>query len=523
MPIFSRASVIDGYDKKGLSLDVVVQGDTITEILPSGSVSSKEAIDCSSLILCPGFVDMHGHSDLQVLRNPLMSEKIMQGITTEVCGNCGIGVFPFHKESPLLKELTKDVLGTYKTLGYRDFNAYKTALSEKGSGTNMAFLQAHSMLRCFAMEGNAQRKASKKEVLTMCKELETSLIQGCVGFSSGLYYAPCIFADDYELQALVSVAASYDRLFCVHMRCEGSDILQSAKQVLNLAAKCKVRLQMSHLKVIGLKNQHLVPHLLQLIDQAHEEGLDVQFDQYPYEYGSTSLFSLLPPEYLKLDRTELQSLLKDENERKLIKDQMEHPNHYDSLASLCGWDQIRPLCLSSNTAYEGLSIADIAQKQGQDPYTAFFDMLSVEQGSALMMDITQSQQSIKQILSHDLMCFGTDALYAGQKAHPRSYHAAIHLLDRYYKTEHVLDLPSMISKMSKKGAERLSLSDRGRIQQGCKADLVLIDLHALKDHSDALHPDRKSEGIKLVMVNGEVAYTEEEGPKGCFGKPLLYS
>lgn len=523
MHVFSGAYVIDGNKTPGFYADVVVEGDTITKILRAGSVQSETALSCSGLVLCPGFVDMHGHSDVHVLKNPTVNEKLRQGITTEVCGNCGIGLFPSTGQRTLLDDLASDVLGTYEKRSFRDFNAYLQALKEKGSGINMAFLQAHSTLRSFVMEGGANRRADKTEVSRMCKELERSLSQGCLGFSSGLYYAPCLFADDYEILSLLKTVAEFDRLFSVHIRCEGNEAPASVLQVLSYAQKAKVRLQISHLKVIGKRNQHLVPQVLKLIEDAHSDGLDVQFDQYPYTYGSTSLFSLLPPSYVRLERATLQSLLGDENTRKQIQEQMENPEHYDSIVFLCGWDQIRILALSSNSQYEGMTIAEIAAMRKQNPYDAFFDLLKEERGTALMTDVTQSHASIKQILCHPLMCFGTDALYAGMKAHPRSYQAAIHLLDRYWKQEEVLPLESLIAKMSSNGAKRLGLSDRGYIQEGCKADLVLIDTKSLKDCSDASHPDKVSKGIKLVMVNGKVAYTETEQSTLCNGSLLLYS
>jgi N-acyl-D-aspartate/D-glutamate deacylase len=210
----------------------------------------------------------------------------------------------------------------------------------------------------------------------------------------------------------------------------------------------------------------------------------------PYEYGSTSLFSLLPPPYLKLGRSELKSALGSESERRIIKAMMEEGKGWDSIASLCGWDDIKVLVLHSNPQYEGLSMNEVAQLRNQDPYEAFFDVLVQEEGSALMTDVTQSQDSIKRILSHPLMCFGTDALYAGQKAHPRSYQAALHLLERYWKQEPVLSLEQLIAKMTSCGAKRLGLADRGLVSKGYKADLVLFDPVELADRSDEMDTRR---------------------------------
>ncbi len=505
MIVFSNATVVDGSASTAFKADVVVDGDHISSLHPALSIDDVGVIDCTDLVLCPGFVDIHGHSDLEVLRNPSMRPKIGQGITTEVAGNCGIGVFPAEADNAFLAELTGDVLGYYPHVGWPSFSSYLVAFKQQGSGTNMAFLQAHSNLRSHALQGNPNRAAADDEIQSMCLSLRRSLEGGCIGLSSGLYYAPCIFADHKELLALLAVVKAYDRLFCVHMRCEGSDILASIAEVLDLARQSGVKLQISHLKVIGKQNQKLVPAMLTLIEDARMEGVDVQFDQYPYDFGSTSLFSLLPPPYLKLNRRDLRQALLDTSERSTMKAMMEEGNGWDSIASLCGWDAVKVIVLQSNPQYEGLYMSEIAQMRNQDPYEAFFDILAQEQGSALMTDVTQSQDSIKRILSHPLMCFGTDALYAGEKAHPRSYQAAIHLLARYWKQEPVLSLEQLIAKMTGCSAKRLGLVDRGLIAVGYKADLVLFDPRQLSDCSDEDSACRVSNGLRLVMVNGSIA------------------
>ena len=260
-----------------------------------------------------------------------------------------------------------------------------------------------------------------------------------------------------------------------------------------------------------------------MIDHARERGLDVQFDQYPYHFGSTSLFSLLPPSYLRLPREEVQSLLMDASARTKIRSEMEHPEGWDSIAELCGWDQVSIQSLEGNRQYEMMSLSDIAREQGSDPYEVFFDILQEAKGTALMMDVTQSEESLKKILFHPLMCFGTDALYAGALSHPRSYQSTLHLLDRYGKQEAVLPLQSLIARMTGNPASRLGLQDRGFIKTGYKADLVLLDWQNLAEHNDIKHPEITGDGISMVMVNGVVAYQEGNYHDSTSGSLLLYS
>ena len=517
---FQNATIIDGTGSVPYQGDVAIKNDKIEKIFNDGGSPSGKVIDATGLVLCPGFIDIHAHSELEVLRNPTMEAKIGQGITTEVSGNCGIGVFPAKQNDEVLYAYTRDVLGPYAPFGWKDFDSYCAELGKKGSGTNMAFLQSHSALRCRSLEGNPNRSANSVEVQTMCRLLEESYRQGCLGFSSGLYYAPCLFASRGELLALLEVTQKYDRLFAVHIRCEGDDVLSALEEVLDLANYTKVRLEVSHLKAIGRENQHLVEKMLTLIEDARLSGLDVLFDQYPYEYGSTSLFSLLPPQYLRLERHDLQKLLDSPREREAMKAMMKDPVGWDSLYELCGWDNITAITIDSNPQYEGMTLADIASERQQGPFDAFFDLLKEEKGSAVMTDITQSQESLKRIMTHPLMCFGTDALYGGTKCHPRSFQAAIHFLDRYWRQKHVMALEQMIHKMTGETASRLGFADRGRIAVGLKADLVLFDPNTIRDNSSATTPKAKPDGLHLVMVNGQIALYEGNPTGTCAGSLL---
>lgn len=515
--ILSNATVIDGSGKPAFESDLLIQDGRIASIVGPKTIMGPKLVDCTSLVLCPGFIDIHAHSDLEVLRSSAMLPKVGQGITTEIAGNCGVGVFPARGKGGYLNELTRDVLGPYPEVGWEDFDSYQKSWASQGSGTNMGFLQAHSNLRFFAMEGNPNRSATVDEVKKMCRALDKSLEQGCFGLSTGLYYAPCLFADRKELLSLLEVVKSHEKLFTVHMRCEGDDVVDALDEVLDLARLTSVRLQVSHLKAIGRENQRLVDTLLAMLEKARIEGLDVAFDQYPYEYGSTSLYSLLPPPYLRLSRQDIKGVLQSPKEREVIRKMMVEADGWDSIYSLCGWDAIRVITLETNPQYEQMSITEIASRRGQGPFDTFFDLLAEEKGSALMTDVTQTQDSIKKILSHPLMCFGTDALYAGAKAHPRSYNAAIHLLDRYWKRQQVMELESLIAKMTSAPATRLGLKHRGTLAVGSYADLVLFNPVTLKDNATQTDPQAKCDGLEKVWVNGKLVFDGKDGTGLCPG------
>ena len=503
--LFENATVIDGTSSAPFKADVLVKDSKILKVThghDKAASGSPRIIDCSDKILCPGFMDMHAHSDLEVLRDPTMSHKVQQGITFDLSGNCGVSVYPRRVEDGAV---FADIIGHYDNWSWTDFESYMQILRP---GVNMAFLQGHGLLRVHAIEGNPNRAATKHEIKLMCEDLDRSLSQGCMGLSSGLYYAPCLFADHDEMVALLNVVKKHNALFCVHHRCEGDDILPSIDEIISYVRETGVRLEISHLKAIGRKNQDKIPQVLEKIHALKQEGFDVAFDQYPYEYGSTSLFSLLPPRLLRLPKDELSRTLdKAATDRKLraeIVHEMEHPDLWDSITELCPWDDISIVTMESFPQYCGMRLSDVARKLGMDPYDALFSLLSKENGFALMSDITQTPDKLRMIFDDDLMSFGTDALYTGKAAHPRSANAAIHLLCQRCKDENV-PWEVAINKMTKKVADRLAIRDRGQIKEGFKADLVVFDPRHLKDNSSLHNPYAMCDGLEHVMVNGSFA------------------
>lgn len=517
--IFANALIYDGSGSEPYRANVATLGSRIA-FIGKERVRARNFRDCSDLVLAPGFVDIHAHSELMALRDPVMGAKTGQGITTDLSGNCGIGVFPIKGSPSLLQGLSDDVLGHYGRWSWNDFPSFRNELSEKGTGINMAFLQAHAPLRYAAMGMDASRPATADEIAVMCSLLDESLSSGCKGFSSGLYYAPCLFASEEELTALLEVVKKHDAFFAVHHRCEGNDIIESVREVISLAERTGVRLEISHLKVIGRKNHDKLDSVLEMIDSARSRGLDVLFDQYPYGYGSTSLFSLLPPSALGLSRTELRFALALDAEREEFRREMLSPKGWDSIYEMVGPDDIRILELEHHREMEGLSLTEAGKRLGTDPVSALFDLLEDETGSAVMMDVTEDEASLEKILRSPLMCFGTDALYSSPNPHPRSMSGAIHLIRRYGLEKKTLPLETLIHKMTGEGARRLGLKDRGLISESNAADLVLLDLEKLKDTAEPGSLFVKNEGLVMTMVNG-VPVVEDGIPNGKVEGVLL--
>ncbi|MDC7244302.1 MAG: amidohydrolase family protein [Sphaerochaetaceae bacterium] len=493
--IIEGATIVDGVSAEPYKGNVAVSGDTIVRI-DEGPESSdaRRTIDARGKILIPGVIDVHSHSDLLHLKSVPFTHKITMGVTSEIVGNCGIGPFPSLPGFPV-PALNIDVLGDDRQ--FASLAQYRHALRESYPSNNVGSLQPHAPLRRAVMKEDIRRGATRQEIAQMVHLLEKSFGEGAAGFSTGLYYDPCLYASHDELTALLKATAQSGKIFSVHHRREGDGVLDSLGEVIDLAKKTKVQLQISHLKAIGQRNQQYVPRMLKMITRAAEDGVDIHFDQYPYEWGATSLSSLLPPSVLALPQAEWKALAADKGRREDIIWEIEHPDGYDSIISLCSFDRITLLSYEADPSLESKTISEIASMWNMNGYDAFFNLVSESAGGALMSDITQSQTSLEMIMLHPLGMFCTDSIYSGKHLHPRSLSAVTDLFDRFYRRKRVLDLAGHVRRMCVLPSQTFHLEKRGMIKSGYKGDMVLLDFP--EDGS------RRS-SIEQVIINGEIAY-----------------
>lgn len=517
--VIKGGKVLDGAGNPWFKADIAVAEGRIMEVGDLGT-DAKRIVDAEGLVVAPGFIDTHSHSDLMLIAEPDARQKIMQGITTEVIGQDGLG------EAPIREELVEDWRRYLSGLngdpdiewGWRSFGEYLDALEKARPATNVAALVGHGNLRLLAM-GMENRSPTSSELEEMKETLSASLREGACGMSTGLIYPPCVYAGTGELTELCSVVAGQDGVFVVHIRNEGDRLFESIEEVTAVGRKSGVPVQISHFKASGEKNWGKVVEALGLLEKARKSGVDMTVDQYPYVAGSTFLSSLLPVWMHEGGTQRMLDRLKDaEIRRRLAEDMAEGERGGD-----WGWSNviITSVKTEMNKRFEGKNLEQIGEARRQDPLEALFDLVLEEENAATMVSFSMSEEDVRTVMRNSLQMVCTDGIVLG-RPHPRAYGSFPRVLGRYVR-EGVLRLEEAVRKMTSMPAQRFGLLDRGIIKPRLSADITVFDPEIVIDTAKYDDPIRFPKGIEYVIVNGEVTVDRGE-PIGCRnGKILRHS
>jgi N-acyl-D-amino-acid deacylase len=496
MLLLQNGLVIDGSGSSALPASVLIDGDRIVEIGRQAIPSGCAVLDCSGLAIAPGFIDLHSHLDLQVLEDRM--DKIRQGVTSEVVGNCGFSPFPFDGSSLGLQEFASGILGRTDGWGWRTASEYLQSVERNATKMHVFSLVGHGSLR-LAVAGQRQQPLTTVELDRMAGLLEDALSAGCSGFSTGLMYAPGSSAGAVELERLCRVVARNGKLYATHMRSYSDRLVEAVREQLDLARATGCRLQISHLQAAGRANWPLQEQALDEIEAARRQGIDVEFDIYPYQCGSTVLTQWLPAWSLEGGKHALIARLREEKVRDEIAQEMDR-----SRAQL--WSDITISGISSikNQGLIGQTIAEIAAARNVDPAEAAVDLLVEEEGSINVVSFNQSEDNLRQLITHPLCSIISDGFYVKGKAHPRLYGTFPELLGTVSREKGWLSLSESVHKITGKPASRLGLQDRGLIKPNYFADLTVFDPAAVRSHSTYDNPDQGPQGIISVIKDGQM-------------------
>lgn len=517
--LIKNVELIDGSGRKEkFPANIVIDGDRISLIDVNGAAETVSAkhelvIDGTGLYATPGFIDTHSHSDLMVFNDPCLLPKSLQGITCEIIGQDGVAVAPLPEEHiGSWRKFLSAIDGETDRLdwNFRTLDNYRAALEKAEPAINLCVMVPHGNLRLCA-QGYDPSPPGAEEMSQMQELLREDLENGGFGLTTGLDYIPCIYGDTAELTELCSVLPEYDGVFSIHMRSEADEIIEAMEEVFEICRKSGCRGHISHFKLSGEQNFPKFGRMMELLDQAREEGLSISFDQYPYPFGSTTLTVVLPPWAVEGGADKMLERLESKQLRARMKDDMQ--NGLPGWTGFCRSTGTDNLLISSVESEEnqdvlGKSLDEIAHMRQSDPYTVAMDLIYAGKGSGSIITKYGSEKYVKQLMQRPEMNLCTDGLFSAHP-HPRTYGSFPRFLAKYVREDDLLSWEEAVYKMTGKAAEVFRLRERGLLREGYFADIVLFNPETVNDCSTLEEPQQYPQGIEYVFVNGEL--TVEKG------------
>ncbi|MHC3004995.1 N-acyl-D-amino-acid deacylase family protein [Gordonia metallireducens] len=459
-----------------------------------------QVVDGRGRVLVPGFIDLHAHSAIRLFSDPELAPKIASGFTTELLCPDGLGPAPVRADG--IEDRRTYLAGLEPGAAPWDWtglDSYLASVDAARPSTNIVTCVPHSAVREVVM-GPAARRPSRQELDEIQQLVAEGLDAGARAVSFGLIYAPGLYAESDELVAVAEVAASYGVPVVPHIRNEASKILDSIGEFVSAAEKTGAPLHISHLKLIG--NRDLLDQLMNLCTDAADK-ISLTFDQYPYGAGSTLLSALLPPHAFAEGSRGVLARVSDAVERRRMADEIRNGiDGWENILGSVGPDNVLIVQASGDRAEEiGKTVAQIADEQHCSPEDAVFDILVDTNLDAAMIDHYATEEVVTSIFGHPLAMVGSDAVFA-PRPHPRLYGTSARVLGRYAHRDHLISVQDAVRRMTSRPADLLGLTDRGRIAEGLRADLVLLDLDEFVDTATYDDPCNLSPGVDTVFVGG---------------------
>ena len=499
--------IVDGTGSPWIQADIAIRGDTIVAV-GRGSVEPRRIIDASGMVVSPGFIDMHAHSEYGLIVDPRGLSKVTQGVTTEVIGE-HLSAGPVKgkaEDDPMM--VSKPIERDWTTLG-----GFFDRIRKAGIGPNLVSYVGSGQVRACVV-GYEERPASPAELEEMKALVAEAMEEGAFGLASGLAYVPNAYASTEELIELTKVAASYGGFYVTHLR----PGLEGLREGIQIAREAGTPMDIFHMNSTSSSE---VNAFVAEIEKARREGVDVTGNVYPYIAGWTYLKSLLPRSVQEGGNDAMISRLRDETARKALIEEMQERE-----ARRPRWE--RTFVSSYNPDVDGLSILDLGKKRGTSPEEALIDLLIEQNGEGFQISFGNTEENLAVALRQPWTTIGSDgcALNIGMrtalgKPHPRSFGTHARVLAKYVREENLIPLEEAIRKMTSFPAARLGLADRGLLRPGMKADVVVFDPDRIQDQATFKEPEQYATGIDWVFING-TAVVEEGKPTGALpGRVLL--
>ena len=518
--LIAGGTIVDGSANPGIHGAIGVDGDRVT-VLRGGTsdVESSRVVDATGKVVCPGFIDVHAHSGLMVLADPLHMPKVHQGITTELIGVDGNSYAPFTSPDDLAQfiQLNSGLDGSPTLPGTWSSVSEYLAMFDRKVAVNIAYIIGNSPLRIGAV-GWDDRPAGTKEISNMKSVLRESMEEGAYGMSTGLDYPPGSYADTDELVELSREAARLGGIYHTHVRYTlGDRYLDPFKEAIEIGRRSGVPVHITHL-FRRVTNPGGARPILELVEDARDEGLDVTFDCFPYPYGGTRVIIVFPHWAQEGGPERLKDVMRSPEGRERLRGAEVKPRGR-------GWDEMWLTYFEKpdNRKYEGASIAEVAELMGKHPVDALCDLLLDEDLRVSYFADLIDPRTISDFVVHPLQMVGTDALLLGDYPPPMAYGTYPLILSEIVRDERRMSLPEAIRKMTSYPAQRLGIQDRGLLREGMKADVVVFDPETIRAHSTRQDPKQLSEGVEYVIVNGQVVIDQGKHTGALPGRALRHA
>ena len=510
--VVAGGRVVDGSGNSWFYGDVGIRGDRITRVAPAGAlkdVPARERIDARGLVVAPGFIDIQGASQGPLLAGDgRVVSHVAQGITTEIMGE-GWTAAPTNDKTAASQESLGRAAAAPRFEGPHGFDAWLRAMEQHGASLNFGSFLGAATVRQYVM-GMRQGEANAGELEQMQTLVRNAMLDGAFGIGSALIYPPGVYANTRELTGIAKAMAPFGGIYITHMRSEADHLIESIQEALAIGRDAGVPVEIYHLKAAGKRNWGKMTEAIALIEQARRSGQDAGADMYPYTAGATGLTACFPP-WTAADGKLFENLA-DPNVRAKIRAEMAEPfTEWENMGQLAGPENILIVALNQpdNRALGGKRLSEIAKAQNKDWRDAAMDLVLTEHRRVETIYFLMNADNLALQLKQPWIKIGTDSVgvnpeNARDLAHPRSYGTFPRILGEFVREKKVMPLEEAVRKMTSATARRLSIADRGLLQAGLFADLVVFDAAAVADRATYEQPHQLPSGIKWVIVNGTV-------------------
>jgi N-acyl-D-amino-acid deacylase len=522
------ATVIDGTGSPRYRADVVIAEGRIAEIAKPGEpIVADRSIDVTGLVLAPGFIDMHAHSDLALLTEPTHLAKISQGVTLEVLGQDGLAYAPVNDVT--LENIRRQIAGWNGDpegldWNWRSVGEYLDRLDTSGIATNACYLVPHGSVRMLVL-GYDARMPSADELAQMQALIHTGMTEGAVGISFGLGYTPGMYATTAELTELCRTVAELGGFFAPHHRSYGAGALEAYTEMIDVSRASGCPLHLSHATMNFNVNRGRANELLALLDTAIADDCDISLDTYPYLPGSTTLAALLPS-WTSADGPDgVLRLLKDPAACARIREDIEVRGSDGCHRVPMDWNTIQISGVGDRAlmANVGRTIEELARASGREAFETFRELLIADNLATTILHLVGHEENVRAIMRHPAHTGGSDGLLVGTRPHPRAWGTFPRYLGHYTRELGVLGLEECVKHLTGNAARRLRLRDRGLIRTGYAADLVLFEAETVRDTATYDEPRRQATGIEYVFVNGVATLADGKHTGALAGRALRRS